>query len=717
MSFQSENYDATSALERATDLINRTMPDHAYRESALKIFARTIRYMHSRNPNCWSININDRHGPFLLIEHRYIVYCYGQTSEIVIHVYLKKAEESLITLLEDEAKLTIDKKDQWSLVTIHLPEQEDLFEKIWPLLQEYIDDKSQHDIHSLSIPTHLQTGAGVVEYIRTHNIDSTLPQPGYVPKSRSRKQDPSTDDHTTLTLTNLIEAFANEHLSFTPWQISTFYTALQTKGFVILSGISGMGKTKLAQAFARLLPQPPSRSVIPDDLIQIIVQPYMLKYNRIIIPKSSVEFFTPPEAGESYQVKVHFANQSDSCMLKHYRYSNTDYIQLYLKTKGKQWVEENVPPNSTLILEPTLNEDGKVLEFRMGKVEDFVKPIPVEASGKPDNILFLSVRPDWRDSKSLLGYFNPIDQQYNSTPFLEFIKRACQSYELKEPLAWFVVLDEMNLARVEYYFSDLLSVLESGRDNEGWTREPIRLELPAGLDNARYEREIHLPPNLYFIGTVNVDETTHAFSPKVLDRAFTIELTDPDFSSYPIQPGETYEGLSTTQRETLLTNFTREGRFAQIEKTEIYDYLNMSPYLRLQLDNLNNRLQPYDLHFGYRVLDEIAEFLVNAESNGFYKEIGTNDDPLDSAVLMKVLPKLHGSRTKLEEPLKEILSWCLKPDTNDNNEVETVFQQEANSINNLILKLRSLPYQSPHTANRVIRMIRSLYTTGFTSFG
>ena len=55
MSFQSENYDATSALERATDLINRTMPDHAYRESALKIFARTIRYMHSRNPNCWKI--------------------------------------------------------------------------------------------------------------------------------------------------------------------------------------------------------------------------------------------------------------------------------------------------------------------------------------------------------------------------------------------------------------------------------------------------------------------------------------------------------------------------------------------------------------------------------------------------------------------------------------------------------------------------------------
>ena len=78
----------------------------------------------------------------------------------------------------------------------------------------------------------------------------------------------------------------------------------------------------------------------------------------------------------------------------------------------------------------------------------------------------------------------------------------------------------MNLARVEYHFSDLLSVLESGRDAQGWTQEGIEAD-----------ESLKLPPNLYFIGTVDADETTYAFSPKVLDRAFTLELGDVDFAN------------------------------------------------------------------------------------------------------------------------------------------------------------------------------------------
>ena len=145
-----------------------------------------------------------------------------------------------------------------------------------------------------------------------------------------------------------------EGLHFTDWQLATFYTALQTKGFVILSGISGTGKTRLAQAFAGMLPQP--------------------------------------------------------------------------------------------------------------------------AEGA--NHLFVTVRPDWRDSKSLLGYYNPLTGTYEWTPFLRFLLRADAKLQGADKLAWFVILDEMNLAHVEYYFADLLSVLESGRDEDGWTREPLRLGYP-----------------------------------------------------------------------------------------------------------------------------------------------------------------------------------------------------------------------------------------------
>jgi 5-methylcytosine-specific restriction endonuclease McrBC GTP-binding regulatory subunit McrB len=93
------------------------------------------------------------------------------------------------------------------------------------------------------------------------------------------------------------------------------------------------------------------------------------------------------------------------------------------------------------------------------------------------NYIFLSVRPDWRDSKQLLGYYNPLDNKYYKTPLLELILKATEDYkENKENASpYFVILDEMNLAHVEYYFADFLSVLESGRDEEGFTREGIKL--------------------------------------------------------------------------------------------------------------------------------------------------------------------------------------------------------------------------------------------------
>lgn len=95
---------------------------------------------------------------------------------------------------------------------------------------------------------------------------------------------------------------------------------------------------------------------------------------------------------------------------------------------------------------------------------------------------------------------------------------------------YFVVLDEMNLARVEYYLADVLSVLESGRREDGFTRGEIYLHGQPGdvrtSDVLRVPPRLRLPPNLYFVGTVNVDETTFAFSPKVRDRAFTMEGGD-----------------------------------------------------------------------------------------------------------------------------------------------------------------------------------------------
>ena len=373
-------------------------------------------------------------------------------------------------------------------------------------------------------------------------------------------------------LSRIRQALGAHSLSFTSWQIATFYTALKTKGFVILSGISGTGKTKLAQHFAALLPQP---------------------------------------------------------------------------------VED----------EPVVSDDAE----------------KTQQSLTGENWLFVPVRPDWRDSKSLLGYYNPLTGTYEWTPFLRFLLRAVRSYRSNDGLAWFVVLDEMNLAHVEYYFADLLSVLESGRDEDGRTREPLRLGYPDDAEGDLPPRELCLPPNLYVVGTVNVDETTRTVSPKVLDRAFTLELTEVNFATYPPQVDQGIFTLDDDKRQVILDDFTYGGVFSRVDKQIIADYIDDHPEIRTWLQNLNNLLRPYNLHFGYRVFDEIVSFLAAADESELYEGQGGTDAAFDAAVLMKVLPKFHGSRGKLEAPLRAVLSWCVNPEAPAQQRIEDDLAQIENA--------------------------------------
>lgn len=389
----------------------------------------------------------------------------------------------------------------------------------------------------------------------------------------------------------LTRSLVVQGLAFTPWQLATFYTALQTKGFIILSGISGTGKTKLAQHFVALLPRP---------------------------------------------------------------------------VEEQSW-------------------------------------------------LFVPVRPDWRDSKSLLGYYNPLTSNYEWTPFLRFLLRAAKSYEDGDGPAWFVILDEMNLAHVEYYFADLLSVLESGRDEQGCTREPLRLAYPDDAEGDLPPRELRLPPNLYIVGTVNVDETTHAFSPKVLDRAFTLELTEADFANYPPALDGATVDLDGQTRQAIQDDFTFGGKWTRVDKQVIADHVAAHPEVRAQLQMLNNLLRPFDLHFGYRVFDEIVSFLDVAEHNGLFADLG-DGAAFDAAVLMKVLPKFHGSRGKLEGPLHAVLAWCVNPDAPAQDRLADELRK-IESGDDLAETLSQITYRCPATARRAIRLLRALYADGFAAFG
>jgi len=524
---------------------------------------------------------------------------------------------------------------------------------------------------------------------------------------------------------SLSRYFAAHGLHFAPEQLATFYTALKTKGFVILTGISGTGKTKLAQYFAELFPAP-ERTVTeePDDaeaVIRLQIQPYMLKYTRLIVPKGYWKLLDVPAAGETVEVELTFDGKSETCRLTHASYGAADYLQILFRGKARKWLTANFHEDDIILLEPAFSDEGDFIGFYLRK------PETRQVRKREPNFYFASVRPDWKDSKSLLGYYNPLSEQFESTNFLRFILKAHQ--DLAVP--YFILLDEMNLAKVEYYFADFLSVLESGRREDGFTKEAIRFQYPEDIDGP--PRALHLSPNLYFIGTVNVDETTYMFSPKVLDRAFTLELATVNLQDYPGEQGEPLSDEVLEQlRAQLLPDFTRQGQFAVVDKTRVAEFAATHDIYRQHLSTLNVLLRSHDLHFGYRVFDEIMMFLANAEGSPVFDGFGPDglDAAFDAAVLMKVLPKFHGTRGKLREPLEKMVWWAREPDNPEaGRQALSDKLQNTEGIASLKEDLRERieggtteessdanAFAYPRTALKALRMLHDLHTTGFASF-
>ena len=183
--------------------------------------------------------------------------------------------------------------------------------------------------------------------------------------------------------------------------------------------------------------------------------------------------------------------------MKGFNYSLTNIKNLYLSLRSKPFV---------------------IISGISGTGKTKIVQLFAESLGATeDNGQFklIPVRPDWTDSSELLGYVD-LKGDFNKGPLTEMIEHALDNPQLPH----FVLLDEMNLARVEYYFSDLLSVMESRR------RVGDEIVSSNLLDEKDTGRAIRLPENLYIVGTVNMDETTQPFSKKVLDRANTIEFNE-----------------------------------------------------------------------------------------------------------------------------------------------------------------------------------------------
>ncbi|WP_224961258.1 McrB family protein [Geomonas subterranea] len=269
-------------------------------------------------------------------------------------------------------------------------------------------------------------------------------------------------------------------------------------------------------------------------------------------------------------------------------------------------------PQKRFVLLSGLSGTGKTaLLFHYARLYCQLKGVNVK-----DHRAVIAVSPEWRDPSGLLGYFNALhaDPTFQAEPALRTVIAASQNPNSP----YFLILDEMNLARVERYFAPFLSSMETGE----------RLLLHGHDDTVNdVPPSIPWPKNLFVGGTVNMDETTHPFSDKVLDRAFTLEFWEVQLERYLKDRPTTLIAACKVKVDSLLLD-------------------------------LNCHLYKIRRHFGYRTAGEVLGFIETAEGIAGHED-AKFCNLIDQAVFSKVLPRLRGEDSpSLVQVLKELHLLC-----------------------------------------------------------
>ncbi len=287
-------------------------------------------------------------------------------------------------------------------------------------------------------------------------------------------------------------------------------------------------------------------------------------------------------------------------------------------------------------------------------------------SQKPRNFEMIQVKPNWHDSSELIGYVSRVSgtPMFVAGDFLKFIARAWEEPDVP----YFLCLDEMNLAPVEQYFAEYLSVIESRKaDADGnITTDPIlkksaedwfrnltnELTVSDGVRSRFLNEGISIPQNLIVVGTVNMDETTFSFSRKVLDRAMTIEMNEVDL----------HGGLSC-KNEQIGKIGKDELVGTAVEGVDIYESnKDVCDKALDYLQKINDRLEGSPFKIAYRTRNEVLLYVVN---NLPYKKENETQDfvvarALDEITNMKILSRIEGDETKVSTEFLNALESAVK---------------------------------------------------------
>ena len=351
-----------------------------------------------------------------------------------------------------------------------------------------------------------------------------------------------------------------------------------------------------------------------------------------------------------------------------FRFTKTeDIINVLTENKGQK-------------VELKLKMDNKDIknfkpQWDCDKPEENMKKIETN-EGADDKYIIVPVGANWTDNTNIIGYYNVITNEYQSTPAYDFIQKA----ENDSGNPYFLILDEMNLSHVERYFADFLSAIES--------KEEIPLY---GED-----RTIKLPENIFIIGTVNVDETTYMFSPKVLDRANTIEFNTLDAIDYMNNNINTddfngnIEYLQSPLIDSDISNLNIQ-ELKDILFNISYEGNSLWDILANELTIFQKTLKSSGFDFGFRVINEILRFMIVSWK---YENSPTEWDNwqryFDAQIKQKILPKLHGSEKAIGEVLIKLFNNCLNNRENNENPKNFKIENEILRYPSSAIKLQNM---------------------------
>ena len=418
----------------------------------------------------------------------------------------------------------------------------------------------------------------------------------------------------------------------------------------------------------------PEDEKLYSDLNKFI-EAYKAYYDKVFL-KSEENDVQVQEGEEELQIEQQIKKIFEYINSKGFVYDEKLLKNFYLSLKSKPFV----------LLAGT-SGTGKTRLVRL-----FAEAIGAYGSGRYKQV---AVKPDWSDSMDLFGHVN-LDNKFVPGAIVEFIKKAADD---PNKLPYILCLDEMNLARVEYYFSDFLSIMET-RD---WVEDEIvtdnlvpKICYSGDEDAEKLYSNLMIPENLYIIGTVNMDETTFPFSKKVLDRANTIEFSYVDFN-LP-ESISTNEAKAIEVKNEFLRSDYLKLRIDCIDKWEVVKKYNED------ITKINSVLEKSDSHFGYRMRDDIIFYMLHNDEF----DLLPKKEAFDNQIMQKILPRIQGSSESTANILRELFKICAGSFTDKNGQTDGLKMKSYLDGNRMPDYLKS--------AEKICKMLRRYEDDDFTSF-